>query len=176
MFCSQFRLPKVHSLYNSASFSHLGKLATIQPLPPRPQLAGSLNQPCVGASLVEAIGSKSSQQTARLSSPAVVAEGSDQQQGGFYNIVKIFSRFNASTQQSWSILYSTGPLQKLHAALALSNPAYKPPGFTITSFSEVSEGVLQVQFEFYSIYLPSQLLFNPSYIQHPIHYFPSSNV
>jgi len=94
-----------------------GKLATIQPLPPRPQLAGSLNQPCVGASLVEAIGSKSSQQTARLSSPAVVAEGSDQQQGG--------------------------PLQKLHAALALSNPAYKPPGFTITSFSEVSEGVLQ---------------------------------
>ena len=130
-------------------------------MPPRPQLAGSLNQPCVGASLVEAIGSKSSQQTARLSSPAVVAEGSDQQQGGFYNIVKMFSRFNASTQQSWSILYSTGPLQKLHAALALSNPAYKPPGFTITSFSEVSEGVLQVQFKFYSIYLPSQLLFNP---------------
>ena len=32
----------------------------------------------------------------------------------------------------------TGALQKLHAALALSNPAYKPPGFTITLLSWVS--------------------------------------
>merc|ERR1712032_353777 len=110
-----------------------GKLATIQPLPPRPQPAGSLNplsislqQPSMGVNsslgvnLLQTIGGVSSQQATRLTSSVVPAEGTDQQQGG--------------------------PLQKLHAALALSNPAYKPPGFTITSLSECSEGVLQVQF------------------------------
>merc|ERR1712192_226248 len=119
-----------------------GKLATIQPLPPRPQPAGSLNplsislqqqsmgvnsslggvnllQTSMGVNLLQTIGGvNSSQQATRLTSTsAVPAEGTDQQQGG--------------------------PLQKLHAALALSNPAYKPPGFTITSLSECSEGVLQ---------------------------------
>jgi len=107
-----------------------GKLATIQPLPPRPQPAGSLNplsislqQPSMGVNsslgvnLLQTIGGVSSQQATRLTSSVVPAEGTDQQQGG--------------------------PLQKLHAALALSNPAYKPPGFTITSLSECSEGVLQ---------------------------------
>merc|ERR1712130_1022451 len=57
------------------------------------------------------------QQATRLASSNVQAEGTEQQQGG--------------------------AVQKLHAALALSNPAYKPPGFTITSLSECSEGVLQ---------------------------------
>merc|ERR1712032_1060959 len=92
-----------------------GKLATIQPLPPRPQPAGSLNP--LSISLQQPSMGVNSQQATRLTSSVVPAEGSDQQQGG--------------------------PLQKLHAALALSNPAYKPPGFTITSLSECSEGVLQ---------------------------------
>merc|ERR1711972_22839 len=107
-----------------------GKLATIQPLPPRPQPHNLLSISSVvqqgNASLVTNNISNSSlaatsilpnmsrQQVARLAS---TSEGADQQQGG--------------------------ALQKLHAALALSNPAYKPPGFTITSLSECSEGVLQ---------------------------------
>lgn len=115
-----------------------GKLATIQPLPPRPQPApGSINplsislqqSPAIGvksslvggtsslvgvSNLLQTVGVNSSQQATRLASSA---EGTEQQQGG--------------------------PLQKLHAALAQSNPAYKPPGFTITSLSECSEGVLQ---------------------------------
>jgi len=106
-----------------------GKLATIQPLPPRPQpsagpvnpLSLNLQQPpaiganssLVGVNLLQTIGV----QATRLPSSSVTAEGTEQQQGG--------------------------ALQKLHAALALSNPAYKPPGFTITSLSECSEGVLQ---------------------------------
>merc|ERR1719341_1547213 len=106
-----------------------GKLATIQPLPPRPQpsagpvnpLSLNLQQPpaiganssLVGSNLLQTIGV----QATRLPSSSVTAEGTEQQQGG--------------------------ALQKLHAALALSNPAYKPPGFTITSLSECSEGVLQ---------------------------------
>jgi len=107
-----------------------GKLATIQPLPPRPQPHNLLSISSVvqqgNATLVTNNISNSSlaatsilpnmsrQQVARLAS---TSEGADQQQGG--------------------------ALQKLHAALALSNPAYKPPGFTITSLSECSEGVLQ---------------------------------
>merc|ERR1712008_590323 len=107
-----------------------GKLATIQPLPPRPRPSGlQLNplsiilQPStigvnssLGVNLLQTIVA-SSQQPTRLTSPSGQAEGTDQQQGG--------------------------ALQKLHAALALSNPAYNPPGFTITSLSECSEGVLQ---------------------------------
>merc|ERR1711974_438302 len=109
-----------------------------QPLPPRPQPAGSqlnplsisLQQPpslgvnsslgvssSLGVNLLQTIGGSSQQQPTRLTSSSVQPEGTDLQQGG--------------------------ALQKLHAALALSNPAYKPPGFTITSLSECSEGVLQ---------------------------------
>merc|ERR1712130_716702 len=97
-----------------------GKLATIQPLPPRPQPAGSLSislqqqQLSVNSSLagVNLLQSNTTPQQASLT-----AEETEQQQGG--------------------------ALQKLHAALAQSNPAYKPPGFTITPLSECSEGVLQ---------------------------------
>merc|ERR1719422_1767427 len=94
-----------------------GKLATIQPLPPRPQPHNLLSISSVvqqgNATLVTNNISNSTlaatsilpnmnrQQVARLAS---TSEGADQQQGG--------------------------ALQKLHAALALSNPAYKPPGFT----------------------------------------------
>merc|ERR1719461_149118 len=108
-----------------------GKLATIQPLPPRPQPHNLLSISSVvqqgNATLVTNNISNSTlaatsilpnmnrQQVSRLAS---TSEGADQQQGG--------------------------ALQKLHAALALSNPAYKPPGFTITSLSECSEGVLRV--------------------------------
>merc|ERR1719282_1369108 len=106
-----------------------GKLATIQPLPPRPQPHNLLSISSVvqqgNATLVtnnssstlaatSILPNMNRQQVARLAS---TSEGADQQQGG--------------------------ALQKLHAALALSNPAYKPPGFTITSLSECSEGVLQ---------------------------------
>jgi hypothetical protein len=106
-----------------------GKLATIQPLPPRPQpSAGPVNPLSLNLQQSPAIGANSSLvgsnllqtigvQATRLPSSSVTAEGTEQQQGG--------------------------ALQKLHAALALSNPAYKPPGFTITSLSECSEGVLQ---------------------------------
>ena len=46
----------------------------------------------------------------------------------------------------------------MHAALALSNPAYKPPGFTITSLSECSEGVLQVDFLLHFHYWSSSMI------------------
>merc|ERR1712130_943437 len=99
-----------------------GKLATIQPLPPRPQPAGSLsislqqqqlsgigvNSSLAGVNLLQS--TTTPQQATRLASSSLTAEETEQLQGG--------------------------ALQKLHAALALSNPAYKPPGFTITSLSE----------------------------------------
>merc|ERR1711978_420345 len=97
-----------------------GKLATIQPLPPRPQphnllsISSVMQQGAASLAATSILPNMNRQQVARLAS---TSEGADQQQGG--------------------------ALQKLHAALALSNPAYKPPGFTITSLSECSEGVLQ---------------------------------
>jgi len=72
-----------------------GKLATIQPLPPRPQALPLLPP------------------TLSLTPSPINTESSTQK------------------------------IQKLHSALAAVNPGYRPPGFTITSLSECSEGVLQ---------------------------------
>ena len=85
-----------------------GKLATIQPLPPRPQPAGSLNplsislqQPSMGVNsslgvnLLQTIGGVSSQQATRLTSSVVPAEGTDQQQGGVWNLEIVLPSTNS---------------------------------------------------------------------------------
>ena len=85
-----------------------GRLATIQPLPPRPQTASP------GAQLLPSPG----RQVAPASAPAPLPVEAGEQ--------------------------APPPYQQLHTALTLCNPAYRAPGFTITSLSECSGGVLQV--------------------------------
>jgi len=94
--------------------SSQGKLATIQPLPPRPQAL-----PTRPSSLTTLPPSLPSLPNSLASLPASLA-----------------SLPSTSELPSHKI-------QRLHSALTQVNPQYRAPGFTITSLNECSEGVLQ---------------------------------